>query len=200
MITKNTVVKILSCYMLQKINETGENFSTDEDGNDNPVLFSLNDRKGIRYFAKWLKKFIKLSVDVNVLLKSSENKITLDSLTDYINQNNPDANDIDILTQICNRYENLISQRNDAQELDFEISQFIDDKYASDDNDDDIDPDEIDPEFEAKIRKLVLKDNIVAQEEPDPVDKKDYVTLLLDNYIIINRTELINGGIHYLRY
>ena len=139
-------------------------------------------------------------MDVNVLLKSSENKITLDSLTDYINQNNPDANDIDILTQICNRYENLISQRNDAQELDFEISQFIDDKYASDDNDDDIDPDEIDPEFEAKIRKLVLKDNIVAQEEPDPVDKKDYVTLLLDNYIIINRTELINGGSHYLRY
>ena len=200
MITQNTVVKILSCYMLQKINETGENFSTDEDGNDNPVLFSLNDRKGIRYFAKWLKKFIKLSVDVNVLLKSSENKITLDSLTDYINQNNPDANDIDILTQICNRYENLISQRNDAQELDFEISQFIDDKYASDDNDDDIDPDEIDPEFEAKIRKLILKDNIVAQEEPDPVDKKDYVTLLLDNYIIINRTELINGGSHYLRY
>lgn len=200
MITKNTVVKILSCYMLQKISETGENFSTDEDGNDNPVLFSLNDRKGIRYFAKWLKKFIKLSVDVNVLLKSSENKITLDSLTDYINQNNPDANDIDILTQICNRYENLISQRNDAQELDFEISQFIDDKYASDDNDDDIDPDEIDPEFEAKIRKLVLKDNIVAQEEPDPVDKKDYVTLLLDNYIIINRTELINGGSHYMRY
>lgn len=84
--------------------------------------------------------------------------------------------------------------------MDFEISQFIDDKYASDDNDDDIDPDEIDPEFEAKIRKLVLKDNIVAQEEPDPVDKKDYVTLLLDNYIIINRTELINGGSHYLRY
>lgn len=200
MITQNTVVKILSCYMLQKINETGENFSTDEDSNDNPVLFSLNDRKGIRYFAKWLKKFIKLSVDVNVLLKSSENKITLDSLTDYINQNNPDANDIDILTQICNRYENLISQRNDAHELDFEISQFIDDKYASDDNDDDIDPDEIDPKFEAKIRKLVLKDNIVAQEEPDPVDKKDYVTLLLDNYIIINRIELINGGSHYLRY
>lgn len=198
MITKNAILKILSCYWLEKIDESSLNFSHDEDCNGSYILFSLNNREEIRFFAKWLKKFMKLTMDVNALLKSSGNEVTLDSLTDYISLNNPDANDAKVLTKICNRYENLMSRRDDVGDLKSEIYQLIDDilEEKGDNNSDGDDSDN--PIYDTLIGKLASKGDMVAKEELNPFEYEEpYNTYFLDGYIIINRDKLTDRS-HYL--
>lgn len=199
MITKNTVLKILSCYRMGGFYKTSLNSSLDEECNGSDILFSLNDRKEIRYFAKWLKKFMELTVDVNALLKSSGNEVTLDSLTDYISLNNPDANDAKVLTKICNRYENLMTQRDDVGDLKSEIYQLIDDIILEEKSDNDSDDDDSDnPINDALIGKLASKGDMVAKEELNPFEYEEpYNTYFLDRYIIINRVKLTDRS-HYL--
>lgn len=181
MITKNTVLKILSCYWLKKIDESS------------PDYFFID-----RYFAKWLKKFMKLTVDVNDCLKSLKNEATLDYLTYYINQNNPDADDAEISTKICNRYENLMSRRDDVGDLKSEIYQLIDDilEEKGDNNSDGDDSDN--PIYDTLIGKLASKGDMVAKEELNPFEYEEpYNTYFLDGYIIINRDKLTDRS-HYL--